>query len=145
VANVVRRGIERVHLAQAQTRARRACRPGCRSYALAPGSNRREREEALEPAELAGTGGRSRRYDLRCSNEEVERWTRSAQAEGVSTSEFPRLAADERAASSSTSSRAGPVPARSYVAGSTALLPKVPHADQEAELKALEFRSPRVL
>jgi hypothetical protein len=41
---------------------------------------------------------RTRSLDLPCSDEEVTRWTRAAQAEGMTTVEFLRAAADERAA-----------------------------------------------
>jgi uncharacterized protein (DUF1778 family) len=47
--------------------------------------------------ELTGKDGRSRKLGFRCSEEEAARWEAAAQAEGVTTSEFLRLAADARA------------------------------------------------
>jgi hypothetical protein len=52
--------------------------------------------------EMTGPNGRSRKFDLRCSEQEVARWEAAAGAEGISTSEFLRLAADERAATLSS-------------------------------------------
>ena len=60
---------------------------------------RRRQEEREQPKqeELTGHNGRSRKFDLRCSEEEVARWESAALTEGVTTSEFLRLAADQRA------------------------------------------------
>jgi hypothetical protein len=58
-----------------------------------------ERREPVDETPQEPTApSRSRKYDLRCSDEEVARWTTAAQAEGITTSEFLRAAADERAA-----------------------------------------------
>jgi len=59
---------------------------------------RQRTEPTTVDAPLAGPNGRSRKYDLRCSEEEVTRWEAAAQAEGISTSQFLRAAADARAA-----------------------------------------------
>ena len=69
-----------------------------RAWAEALSRHMAEREAEAKQEELAGKDGRSIKIDLRISAEEKARWTAAAQTEGVSTSEFLRLAADTRAA-----------------------------------------------